>query len=135
MELKAWAGSVNISDTPSMTPKEFLELRAKPHQMLGESVKVLIPAGNYDASRLLNLGTNRWATKAEADTLSLSRTGGFWKSKGAPGSSARLMISFPEKESRILSSPGIRRLYKPRVTEPKIAPVTQGGSAIDTISA
>jgi len=77
--------AINLSGAPSMTPSEFLELRAKPRQMLGASVKVLFPTGHYDADRLLNAGANRWSVKAEAgylvpitDRWILELEGGFW---------------------------------------------------------
>jgi len=59
----------NIFGAPSMNPAEYLELRAKPRQMLGASVKVLFPTGNYDKLKLTNPGANRWAVKAEAGYL------------------------------------------------------------------
>jgi len=57
--------SVNLLGAPSMTPSEFQELRQKPHPILGASVKVVAPTGEYDAEKLINIGTNRWAVKGE----------------------------------------------------------------------
>jgi hypothetical protein len=57
--------SANILGAPSMTGQEFQELRQRPHQILGASVKVVAPTGDYDKDKLLNVGTNRWAVKAE----------------------------------------------------------------------
>jgi hypothetical protein len=77
--------AVNLFGAPSMNPSEFVELRAKPRQMLGASVKVVFPAGYYDANRLINVGANRWATKAEVGYLApltdrwiLEFEGGAW---------------------------------------------------------
>ena len=57
--------SANLIGAPSMTPAEFLELLNSPHPILGAGVKILIPTGNYDKDRLINVGTNRWAIKPE----------------------------------------------------------------------
>ncbi|MEZ5276101.1 MAG: transporter [Opitutaceae bacterium] len=52
---------VNLIGAPSMGPKEFVDLRANPRPIVGASLKVVAPTGDYDWGRLLNLGTNRWA--------------------------------------------------------------------------
>lgn len=57
--------AVNLLGAPSMTPADFQKLRANPHPILGASVKVLVPTGQYDADRLINVGTNRWSVKPE----------------------------------------------------------------------
>jgi hypothetical protein len=57
--------AVNLLGAPSMTPPEFQELRANPHPILGASVKIVAPTGDYDPDKLINIGTNRWAIKGE----------------------------------------------------------------------
>jgi len=57
--------SANLIGAPSMTPVEFQELRANPRQILGASLKVIFPTGAYEAEKLINVGANRWAIKAE----------------------------------------------------------------------
>jgi hypothetical protein len=57
--------TVNLRGAPAMTPKEFHALRVKPRAIFGTSLKVVAPIGQYDSSRLLNAGANRWAIKAE----------------------------------------------------------------------
>jgi len=57
--------SANIIGAPSMTPQEFMALRNNPHQILSASVKVLIPTGEYEPDKLINVGANRWAVKPE----------------------------------------------------------------------
>jgi hypothetical protein len=57
--------SVNLVGAPSMTPKEFQELRRNPHPILGASLKLLAPTGDYDGDKLINIGANRWAFKTE----------------------------------------------------------------------
>jgi len=57
--------SFNLVGAPSMTPQEFQALRADPHPILGASIKVVAPTGDYNPDRLLNVGANRWAVKPE----------------------------------------------------------------------
>jgi len=61
--------AVNLLGAPSMTPQDFQALRAKPHPILGGSLEVVAPTGKYDPNRLLNVGGNRWAAKAELGSV------------------------------------------------------------------
>jgi len=65
--------AVNLIGGPALTPQEFLE--HKPETTLGASLTVVAPFGQYDPSKLINLGTNRWAFKPE---LGLSQPVGNW---------------------------------------------------------
>ena len=65
--------SVNLMGAPSMTGEDFLAFRADPHPILGVSLKVIAPTGEYDGARLINESANRWALKGELGyTLPLS---------------------------------------------------------------
>ena len=57
--------SVNLLGAPTMSLVQFQELRRNPHPILGASVKVLAPTGHYEPDKLINVGANRWAIKAE----------------------------------------------------------------------
>jgi hypothetical protein len=57
--------SVNILGAPAMTRKEFREMRRNLPNILGTSLKVVAPTGQYDSDQLINVGANRWAMKAE----------------------------------------------------------------------
>lgn len=57
--------SVNLLGAPAMDGKQFMALRREPHPLLGASIKVVAPTGRYDKDRLINVGANRWAAKAE----------------------------------------------------------------------
>lgn len=57
--------SVNLIGAPALTPEDFEQLRQDPHPILGASLKVVAPTGDYDPDKLINVGTNRWALKAE----------------------------------------------------------------------
>ena len=65
--------SINLMGAPSMTVDEFLAFRADPQPVLGASLKVVVPTGEYDDTRLINEGANRWALRGELGyTLPLS---------------------------------------------------------------
>ncbi len=61
--------TVNLLGAPSMTLEDFLELRANPHPIIGASLKVVAPTGNYDEDRLINVGANRWAARAQLGSI------------------------------------------------------------------
>jgi hypothetical protein len=55
--------AVNLFGAPAMSPKEFSTFR--PRTLIGTSLVVMAPTGQYDPSKLVNIGTNRWAFKPE----------------------------------------------------------------------
>jgi len=65
--------AVNLIGVPALTRLAFRERR--PQTTLGVSVTLAAPLGQYDASKLINLGTNRWAFRTE---LGLSQPVGKW---------------------------------------------------------
>jgi len=65
--------AVNLYGAPAMTPKEFASYRQA--TILGVSVTMAPPLGQYDSTKLVNLGTHRWSVKPE---LGLSRAFGRW---------------------------------------------------------
>ena len=56
-------GGINLYGGQAMSPKEFQSFR--PRTMIGTSLTVIAPTGEYDPSKLINIGTNRWAFKPE----------------------------------------------------------------------
>jgi hypothetical protein len=65
--------AVNLYGAPAMTPKEFASFRQG--RIVGVSLTVAMPLGQYDSAKLINLGTNRWSFKPE---LGYSGTLGKW---------------------------------------------------------
>ena len=65
--------SVNLLGGRSMSLSEYAEWRQK--HIVGISLRVLPPTGQYDPTKLINYGTNRWALKAE---FGYSRRWGHW---------------------------------------------------------
>jgi len=56
--------AINIAGGPALKLAEFVKTPAA-RSVLGASVKVLAPTGQYNPTRLINIGTNRWAFKPE----------------------------------------------------------------------
>jgi hypothetical protein len=55
--------SVNLRGNPAMSPREFA--RTPRRAIVGASLTVQAPAGQYYPTKLINLGNNRWAFKPE----------------------------------------------------------------------
>jgi len=55
--------SVILKGSPALTPADFA--RAPRRTILGASVTVGPPIGQYDSAKLVNLGSNRWSLKPE----------------------------------------------------------------------
>jgi len=56
--------SVNLYGNPALSPQEFAARPAR-GLLVGASFGFAAPTGQYDPTRLINLGTNRWAFKPE----------------------------------------------------------------------
>ena len=55
--------SVNVYGAPAITMDEFPAYEQD--VIIGASLQVTVPLGQYDPSKLLNVGTNRWSFKPE----------------------------------------------------------------------
>jgi hypothetical protein len=65
--------SMNLLGGPALSPAEFSQRPLR--TTLGASLRVVAPTGQYDSSRLINIGSNRWAFKPE---LGVSHPIGKW---------------------------------------------------------
>ncbi|QFU76821.1 transporter [Halioglobus maricola] len=63
--------SVNLMGAPAMTKADFSQFRHDPKPVLGASLKVVAPTGEYEDDKVLNVGANRWAAKAELGYIAL----------------------------------------------------------------
>jgi hypothetical protein len=72
--------TVNLVGAPAMTPQEFRSYEQD--LVVGASLQVSMPLGQYDPARLLNLGSNRWAFHPE---LGISKAFGPWIAELAGG--------------------------------------------------
>ena len=72
--------AVNFYGAPALRPAEFAAWRQD--LIVGASLTVTAPLGQYDEDRLVNIGTNRWSIKPE---LGLSQALGAWTVELAAG--------------------------------------------------
>ena len=84
--------SVNLYGAPALEAKDFATYRQD--LIVGASLQLQAPLGQYDPSRLVNLGSNRWAFRPEvgASTPAAMRS--------------RVVFPQPEWPSRQTISPG-----------------------------
>lgn len=92
--------SVNLKGGPAMEPREYIKWKQK--TLVGVSIKVIAPTGQYDSTKLINYGTNRWAFKPE---IGLSRRWGHWVLDAYGG--AWLYTSNPKFFSENQYNPGV----------------------------
>jgi len=69
----AYRFSVNLKGGPALPLNELVKWRQK--MLLGVSLKVVAPTGQYDPTKLINLGNNRWAFKPE---IAYAQPWGHW---------------------------------------------------------
>jgi hypothetical protein len=65
--------SVNLYGAPALPLEEFKSYRQD--LIVGMSIVVTAPLGQYDSSKLVNIGTNRWSFKPE---IGISKALGSW---------------------------------------------------------
>ena len=65
--------SVNLKGGAAMDQRDFIKWRQK--TLLGVSIRVVAPTGQYNSAKLINYGAHRWAFKPE---IGLSRRWGHW---------------------------------------------------------
>lgn len=76
----AFRYAMNLYGAPAMGLKKIAGYR--PRTLVGASVTVTAPTGQYDSSRIINIGANRFGFKPE---LGISHTVGKWSLEGAFG--------------------------------------------------
>jgi len=91
--------SVNLVGGPAMNVAEYRKWRQK--TLVGISLRVVPKTGQYDPTKLINFGVNRWAFKPE---LGFSRRWGHWILDAYGG--AWLYTTNPEFFSHNQFSPG-----------------------------
>jgi len=72
--------AVNLYGAPAMTPRVFATYRQG--TLVGVSLTVAPPLGQYDSTRLINVGTHRWSVKPE---VGVSHAFGRWVVEGMAG--------------------------------------------------
>jgi hypothetical protein len=74
--------SINLYGAPALTLKEFANY--KQDWIVGTGVRVSAPLGQYDESRVVNIGANRWAIRPE---VGVSKAAGQWTMEITAGAS------------------------------------------------
>jgi len=72
--------SVGLRGAPALTPAEFA--RVPKRTVVGASLTIMPPLGQYNSHQLVNLGYNRWAFKPE---IGVSYPQGRWTLEGYTG--------------------------------------------------
>jgi hypothetical protein len=72
--------SVNLVGGPAMPVQQFVKWKQK--VLIGVSLRVMPPTGQYDPTKLVNWGTNRWSFKPE---VGYSKSWGRWGLDGYAG--------------------------------------------------
>ena len=72
--------SMNFYGAPALSVKEFTDYRQD--LIIGASLQVSAPLGQYDDTKLINIGNNRWSFKPQ---LGISKAWGAWTVEVAPG--------------------------------------------------
>lgn len=72
--------AVSLLGGPALSPREFAQ--RTPTTTLGASLSIVAPTGEYDSSKLINIGGNRWAFKPE---VGVSHPIGNWFVEGSAG--------------------------------------------------
>jgi hypothetical protein len=73
---------VNFIGAPALSPPEYGKYRQ--HTIVGASLQAVMPLGQYDPTRYINLGSNRWSFRPELGAshargrLTLEAAGGGW---------------------------------------------------------
>jgi hypothetical protein len=75
----AFRFSMNFIGAPALTAAQFKDYRQD--FILGASLRVVVPLGQYDDTKLVNIGTNRWSFKPE---IGCSKALGRWTIEVAP---------------------------------------------------
>ena len=93
--------SVNLKGGPAMSAKDYQSWKQK--TILGVSLRVVAPTGQYDSTKLVNNSANRWAFKPE---VGYSQRWGHWVLDGYGG--AWFYTTNPEFWSHNSFYPGTR---------------------------
>ncbi len=75
--------AINLAGAPTLTRESFRELLRNPQPILGASLLVSLPTGEYDEDRFLNIGSNRWAARPALGVI--LPTGSGWFLEGELG--------------------------------------------------
>lgn len=111
--------------------KEFAQ--RKPSTIIGASVSIVVPTGQYDPARLVNPGSNRWAFKPE---MGISKPKGRWTFEAVGGAwlftTNKSFLGTSRREQRPMASFQGSVIYtlRPRMWVSGNATFYTGGSTV-----
>jgi len=115
----------------ALGPKEFVQ--RKPAAIIGASVSIVVPTGQYDPARLVNPGSNRWAFKPE---VGISKPIGRWTFEVMAGAwlfsanNSFLGTSRREQKSMASFQGGVIYTLRPRMWVSANTAFYSGGSTV-----
>lgn len=115
----------------ALGPSEFA--RRKPGTIIGASVSIIAPTGQYDPARLVNPGSNRWAFKPE---VGISKPKGRWTFEVMGGtwlfSANNSFLGDSRREQKPMASfqGGVIYTLRPRMWVSGNATFYRGGSTV-----
>jgi Putative MetA-pathway of phenol degradation len=111
--------------------KEFAQ--RKPATIIGGSVSIVVPTGQYDPARLVNPGSNRWAFKPE---MGISKPKGRWTFEAIAGAwlftTNKSFLGTSRREQKPMASVqgGVIYTLRPRMWVSGNATFYSGGSTV-----
>ena len=111
--------------------KEFAQ--RKPSTIIGGSVSIIAPTGQYDPARLVNPGSNRWAFKPE---VGISKPKGRWTFEAMAGTwlftTNKSFLGTSRREQKPMASfqGGVIYTLRPRMWVSGNATFYSGGSTV-----
>jgi hypothetical protein len=115
----------------ALGPREFVQ--RKPATIIGASVSIIVPTGQYDPARLVNPGSNRWAFKPE---VGISKPVGRWTFEMMGGawlfSANNNFLGTSRREQKSMASfqGGVIYTLRPRMWLSGNATFYSGGSTV-----
>lgn len=115
----------------ALSAREFAQ--RKPSTIIGGSISIVVPTGQYDPARLVNPGTNRWAFKPE---MGISKPRGRWTLEATGGawffSANKRFLGTSRREQKPMASfqGGVIYTLRPRMWVSGNATFYSGGSTV-----
>ena len=133
--------AVNLKGGPAMPVEKFLKWKEK--RLIGVSLKVIAPSGQYDPTKLVNWGSHRWSFKPEFG-YSEAWANGSWTHTRECGSSPptrssiratpRILEPVRNRNSQLWNSKGISATTSnPGCGSPSTAIIGSAGKQVWTV--
>lgn len=110
--------SINLKGAPSMDRTQIRELVQKPRTIVGASLLVQAPTGDYDADRFINIGSNRWGVKPAIGVIWPMRPGWLFEAEAGIwlfGDNDEFVGQTREQDPIVSSEVHLIKLITPRV--------------------